>query len=367
MDETNGELDSMHLLVAGGGTGGHIFPALAVAEEVRRGGGVVSFLGSRQGLEARLVPPLGIPFHHLPVAPLVGRGRLGQAASLGTTLVSALRGARLVRRLRATAVLGTGGFASAPGVVGGRLARRPTFLLEPNARPGVANRWLARVATGACVGWEASRERLACPTWVTGVPVRRVFYDRASQPPEGPPRLLVLGGSQGARQLNELLPAALAALQRPPRGLRVVHQAGEEWVGETRRLYEERPRVGVEVTVVPFLDEVAEAMARSHLLVCRAGAITLAELCAVGRGAVLVPLTLADAHQLDNAEVLARAGAAEVLTGGDLGPDRLAERLDGLLGDRATLDAMGRAARTLARPGAATEIVARLRAAQEAA
>jgi len=352
-----------HVLLAGGGTGGHVFPALAVAEELAARGWRVSFTGSAAGLEARLVGERGIPFHALPARPLVGRNLLEKARALTTLARSTAAAARLVRRIGADVVLGTGGYVSAPAVAGARLARRPVLLLEPNAHAGVANRWLSRWASGAAVGYRETIRDLKCPCWVTGVPVRAAFSSvPAELPPASALQLLVLGGSQGAQQVNQAM-AALAAglLDRLP-ALRILHQAGARNLEATREAYAAAGLGDHEdrVEIVPFLDDVAGAMAASHLLVSRAGAITLAEICAAGRASILLPLSIAQGHQMDNARVLADAGGAEVIAAADLTPQLLGDRLAALLGDLPGLARMGRAARALARPRAAADIADRL-------
>jgi len=347
-----------HALLAGGGTGGHVFPALAVGDELARRGWTVSFTGAATGLEARLVPARGIPFHPLPALPLVGKSVGARARALATLGRSALAARRLVRALGADAVLGTGGYVSAPAVVGARLAGRPVLLLEPNARAGVANRWLSRWAAGAVVGYDSARADLACPVWVTGVPVREEFFLVGPELAPGAPRLLVLGGSQGARQLNDLLPAAVATLSGRLPELTVLHQVGERNLEATRAVYREAG-LAAAVEVVPFLDDVAGAMASAHLVLSRAGALTTAEICAAGRASLLLPLAIAKGHQGENAAVLAEAGAAEVLAGGEVTAERLHELLADLLPDRERLAQMGRAARGLARPRAAAAIADR--------
>ncbi|MEA2561273.1 MAG: UDP-N-acetylglucosamine--N-acetylmuramyl-(pentapeptide) pyrophosphoryl-undecaprenol [Acidobacteriota bacterium] len=341
----------LHALLAGGGTGGHIFPALAVAEELGKRGWRVSFAGNESGLEARLVPERGIPFHALPAKPMVGRGLVGRVQSLATLTASGRVAAKLIRDLKVDVVLGTGGYVSAPAVVGARLAGRPILLLEPNARAGVANRWLSRWASAAAIGYPETALDLKCPAWVTGVPVRARFFEvPAELPVMNPPRILVLGGSQGAKQINEAMPEVAKRLP----GVRILHQVGPRNLEEARAAY-----AGIEnVEVVPFLDDVAGAMAESHLLVSRAGAITLAEICAAGRPSVLLPLSIAQAHQVDNARLLADAGAAEMLLSDEM--DKLADRLVDLLAAPATLQRMGRAARSLAKPYAVAEIANRM-------
>jgi UDP-N-acetylglucosamine--N-acetylmuramyl-(pentapeptide) pyrophosphoryl-undecaprenol N-acetylglucosamine transferase len=350
-----------HALLAGGGTGGHVFPALAVAEELVARGWRVSFTGLAGGMEERLSMERGVPFYPLPAKPFLGKGLGARARSLTTLSGSGIAAARLLRRLQADVVLGTGGYVSAPAVVGARLSRRPILLLEPNARAGVANRWLSGFATGAAVAFRETIRDLKCPCVVTGVPVRAAFFAVSPVlPPLPPPRLLVLGGSQGARQVNELMPAAVARLLSRGMALQVLHQAGAKNVEQTRAAYLAAGVPDSTVEVVPFLDDVAGAMAASHLLVSRAGAITVAEICAASRAALFLPLSIAQGHQVDNARLLADAGAAELLTTEMATAENLATRLGALLGDGVLLTRMGQAARGLAKPGAVAAIADRL-------
>lgn len=346
-----------HALLAGGGTGGHVFPALAVGEELAARGWRVSFVGSPTGLEARLVAERGLPFHALAAKPLLGRGLFGKVQALTTMGTSGTAAARLISRIGADVILGTGGYVSAPAVMGARLARRPVLLLEPNARAGVANRWLSRFATAAVVGYRETINDLKCPCWVTGIPVRSAFF---SVPPGLPdfatPRLLVLGGSQGAQQINQAMPIVAARLFERLPDLRITHQAGAKNLEDARAAYAQAGLGEPRVEVVPFLDDVAGAMARSHLLVSRAGAITVAEICAAGRPSLLIPLSIAQAHQVDNARLVTDAGAGEMLRSDELTAERLGDLLLEMLGDRQRLERMAQAARSLARPGAAGRI-----------
>jgi UDP-N-acetylglucosamine--N-acetylmuramyl-(pentapeptide) pyrophosphoryl-undecaprenol N-acetylglucosamine transferase len=284
-----------------------------------------------------------------------------------TVASSGRAAARLIRDLEVDVVLGTGGYVSAPAVVGARLARRPILLLEPNARAGVANRWLSRWASAAAIGYMETAHDLKCPAWVTGVPVRTVFFNVPDElPPLDPPRVLVLGGSQGAKQINEAMPAAAKRLLERVPEARILHQAGASKLDEAREAYARAGLGEPEVQVVAFLDDVAGAMAWSHLLVSRAGAITLAEICAAGRASVLLPLSISLGHQVDNARLLADAGAAELLAPGtadeaDVG--RLTDVLVDLLAGQDAVDRLGRmgkAARSLARPRAVAEIADRM-------
>ena len=360
-DDAMASTPQPHVLLAGGGTGGHVFPALAVAEELVARGWTVSFTGSPTGLEARLVAERGLPFHPLAAKPLLGRGLFGKVQALTTVAGSGAAAASLIRRLGANVVVGTGGYVSAPAVIGARLSGRPVLLLEPNARAGVANRWLSRFATAAAVGYRDTINDLKCPCTVTGIPVRQAFFSVPEMPAMSPaPRLLVLGGSQGAQQINQALPAAaLRLFERWPE-LRIVHQAGAKNLDAARAAYAEAGLSEPQVEVVPFLDDVAGAMARSHLLVSRAGAITVAEICAAGRPALLVPLAIAQAHQVDNARLLTEAGGGEMLRSDELSAERLGDLLLAMLEDGPRLARMGQAARALARPRAAAEIANRV-------
>src|SRR3954471_7630701 len=345
-----------HVLLAGGGTGGHVFPALAVGEELQARGWRVSFVGMAGGIEERLAGERGIPFFPLPARPLVGRGLLGKAGALATLTCSAGSAKRLIREIGADVVLGTGGYVSAPAVVGARLAHRPVLLLEPNGRAGVANRWLSRVATAADVGYQETAADLHCPCRVTGVPVRAPFFAVPEDVPVGPVRLLVLGGSQGAQQINAAMPAAAKLLLAWMDNIAILHQAGARNLEATRAAYAREGPMAAQVEVVPFLDDVAGAMAARHLVISRAGAITVAEICAAGRPSVLVPLAIAKAHQMDNARLLVEAGGAVVIPSDQFSAERLAEQIAGLLSVGPALEAMGRAARSLARPRAAADI-----------
>lgn len=359
-DERAGPLSlPRHALLTGGGSGGHVFPALAVAQALAARGWRVSYAGDAAGIEGRLVPARGFDFVPLAARPWVGRGPLAKARGAATLLGSTLAARRAIVRGGVDVVLGTGGYASVPAALGAVLARRPLLLLEPNARPGTANRRLSRWAVEAAVAYEATARELACPATTTGVPVRAEFF-AVPPPPAGPARLLVLGGSQGARRLNELLPAAAGVAAGAVGGLAVLHQCGPRWLEETRARWLEAAPAGVRVEVVPFVEEVAAALAGATLVLSRAGAITLAEICAAGRPAVLVPLVLAGAHQRDNARWLEQAGAALCLEPEELDAARLGAALAELLGDGERRRGMAERARALARPGAADAIADRM-------
>lgn len=353
---------TQHVLFAGGKSGGHVFPALAVAEELLGRGWTVGFVGTEEGMESRLVRARKLPFYAIRAEAVVGRGWLARVRALLVLARSALGAGRLVRRLGAGVVFGTGGFVSVPTVVGGWLARARIFLFEPNAVPGAANRFLSRLAQHAAVGFANAGTGLHCPSTVTGVPVRAEFFAARPMPPLSPPRVLVLGGSQGARRLNQEVPAALARLAEELGGLEVVHQTGGALLDETLRGYAALQTVHLRSRVVGFIDDVAEQMASSHVVLSRAGAITLAEICAVGRPAILVPLQLAGAHQGENAAVLEAAGAASVIADESFSAESLYAALRPLVEDARRVASMGAAARRLARPDAGTRIADRLEA-----
>jgi UDP-N-acetylglucosamine--N-acetylmuramyl-(pentapeptide) pyrophosphoryl-undecaprenol N-acetylglucosamine transferase len=337
-------------MIMAGGTGGHVFPALATARVLRRRGFDVVWLGTERGIEARLVPAEGIPVEWLSVSGLRGKGVATLLAAPFRLCVALSQALRAMRRHRPSVVLGAGGFASGPGGVAAWLTRRPLVVHEQNAVAGLTNRVLARLAVRVLEGFPGSFGRGVRAERV-GNPVRREIA--AVPPPErrlagrvGPLRLLVFGGSQGAARLNAVLPAALA--QFPP-ALRpeVLHQTGTSGLDETVAAYRSR---GIDADVRPFIDDMAGAYGWADLAVCRAGALTVAELAAAGLPAVLVPFPAAvDDHQTRNAEQVVAAGAAVLLPESTLTPVSLAEVLRGLLeAGRPRLATMGMAARRTA-------------------
>lgn len=308
-------------------------------------------------MERTMVERSGLDYYGLPARAVVGQSAMQRAAAVAGTGLSSLRAKKLICSLDVAAVLGTGGYASVPGVLGARLARRPVVLLEPNAMPGVANRLLSRWAAVAAVTTVRTGQQLHCRSVATGVPVRPEFSIRAEPAAStGSVHLLVLGGSQGARQLNQLLPPALARLAPEFPGIRVTHQVGADLVEQAQQTYQEHSLGDIDLRIVPFLDEVAATMATAHLVISRAGAVTLAEICAVGRAALLLPLTLAGSHQVANANTLVEAGGAEVLSPTETTSATLADRLGALLQNRQRLVDMGRALQGLARPEAAANV-----------
>ena len=345
------------ILIMAGGTGGHVFPGLAVAEFLRDKGEEVQWLGTPAGLESRIVPAAGFALHTLPVVGLRGKGIVNWLLApwrLGIALWAALV---LLIRLKPRMVLGMGGFASGPGGLIASALNIPLVIHEQNAVAGLTNRWLARVAERVLEAFPGTfPEKVGARH--AGNPVRAKISgllapDLRFLGREGPVRVLVLGGSLGALALNETVPAALARLPAEVRPL-VRHQAGERTLDQARRAY---VKAGVEAEITAFIEDMPAAYAWADVVVCRAGALTVSELAAAGLGAILVPFPHAvDDHQTANARYLTRAGAAVLIPSAEFDAKRLAAELSVM--DRTRALAMAEAARALAMPDA-TETVAR--------
>jgi len=345
---------SRTVMIMAGGTGGHVFPALAIAGELRSAREIV-WLGTERGIEARLVPAAGYPTEWIEVEGLRGKG-IGRWLGAPVRLLRAIAQARrALRRRRPGVVLGLGGFASGPGGIAAWLAGTPLVIHEQNAVAGLTNRWLSRFATRIAEGFPGSFPAGKGALYV-GNPVRPEIA--ALPPPRqrfesrtGPARLFVFGGSQGASALNRLVPAAVALLPESRRP-QVLHQTGTKDRDATEAAYR---AAGVQADVRAFVDDMAAAYAEADLVVSRAGALTVAELAAAGVGAILVPFPAAvDDHQTRNAEWLGRVSAAQVVSEAGLTAPELANRLATLLGNgRTRLLAMAEAARAQARPDAA--------------
>jgi UDP-N-acetylglucosamine--N-acetylmuramyl-(pentapeptide) pyrophosphoryl-undecaprenol N-acetylglucosamine transferase len=350
------------IVIAGGGTGGHLYPGLAVARELlrERPNAQVSFAGTARGIEARVIPREGFALDLIRSAGLKGKSWSSRLHGASLLVPSMLDAWRLLSRRRPAVVLGVGGYSSGPVVLLAALRGIPTMVIEQNAVPGLTNRWLARVVRAAAVTYDDTRRFFGPRSFVAGNPVRAEFFasaDVGARPGAGP-RVLILGGSQGAHAINLAAVAAAAELARRLPGLEVVHQTGERDLDAVREGYR---RVGVAARAESFLDPVAAEVIAADLVICRAGATTLAELAASGRPAVLVPFPAAtDDHQRKNARVLVEAGAALMLEERDLTGERLAAAAVDLVGDQAKRQAMGHAMRRFARPDAASRIVARL-------
>lgn len=345
----------MRVLIMAGGTGGHIFPALAVAERLRAEGAEVLWLGARDGLETRLVPRAGFALETIRIRGLRGKGVLGWLLLPFRLVLAMFESLLVIMRFRPLTVLGMGGFVTGPGGLTTWLLRKPLVVHEQNAVAGMTNRWLARLATRSLVAFPAA---LPAAT-LTGNPVRETI-ERLPEPAqrfagrEGPLRLLVLGGSQGARSLNQAVPRVLSGIAVDRRPL-VHHQTGRD---ADREVALEYTRAGVDARVEPFIEDMAAAYAWADLVICRAGALTLAELAAAGLGAILVPYPWAvDDHQRRNGEFLVAAGAARLLVEGSELQEALARTLAELAdAGRDGLLAMAQAARGLALPDAAGRV-----------
>ena len=341
-------------LVMAGGTGGHIFPGLAVAQGLRERGWRVHWLGApAPSMESRLVPPQGFAFETVQFGGVRGKG-WASWIGLPMRLIKAFwQSLQVVRRLRPDVVVGLGGYISFPGGMMGVLCGRPLVLHEQNSIAGMANRWLSRVAARVFCAFPGA---IARGEWI-GNPLRASFAQQAAPAMRfaqrsGPLRVLVLGGSLGAQALNEALPAALA---RMPESLRpqVLHQSGERHIDSLRQAY---AQAGVQAELTPFIDDTAHAMAQADVVICRAGASTVTELAAVGVAALLVPFPHAvDDHQTHNARFLSDAQAAWLWPQTELNAERLAQWLGPL--QRPVLQAMAERAHSLAKPDAASHVV----------
>jgi UDP-N-acetylglucosamine--N-acetylmuramyl-(pentapeptide) pyrophosphoryl-undecaprenol N-acetylglucosamine transferase len=341
------------VMILAGGTGGHVYPALAVARELLAEGHEVVWMGTRTGLEARVVPVAGIPVEWLAVSGLRGKGWRSKLAAPFMLLRALRQSLAILRKIRPQVVLGMGGFVSGPGGLMARLLRIPVVLHEQNRVPGTTNRLLAKRATVVLEAFPESFPAAAGARW-TGNPLRREIAALRREPgraPNDPPNLLVVGGSLGARALNEALPAALAITALP---VKVRHQTGEAMRAETAARYAE---AGIEARVDAFVEDIAEAYAWADLAVCRAGAMTVSELSAAGVPAILIPFPHAiDDHQTQNARYLAEAGAAVLLPQTELTPERLATEIAGLLNHPDRLKSMSAKAAALAKPEAARTV-----------
>jgi UDP-N-acetylglucosamine--N-acetylmuramyl-(pentapeptide) pyrophosphoryl-undecaprenol N-acetylglucosamine transferase len=360
----------MRVLIAGGGTGGHLFPGIAVAEEVIARGGEVLFVGTTRGIEARVLPAAGYPLELLTVS---GLNRVGPIRMIGGLIklpFAFLRCLSILRRFRPDVVLGVGGYASGPLVMAAALTGRPSAIQEQNSVPGFTNRVLGKLVRAVFIAFnEAAAAFPSEKVATTGNPVRKGFREARALAPVAavdatlPTRLLILGGSQGARAVSNLVigAAALLAKSRPGK-FTIVHQTGTSDADRVKGAYAEHGLADV-VTVRAFIDDMVSAYRDADLVIARAGALTLAELAIAGVPAILIPLpTAADDHQTRNAAAFAVAGAAVVLPQKQATPEQLAGELESLLDDREVRKKMSAAMTLLARPAAAASVVDRLAA-----
>jgi UDP-N-acetylglucosamine--N-acetylmuramyl-(pentapeptide) pyrophosphoryl-undecaprenol N-acetylglucosamine transferase len=343
----------MRAVLAGGGTGGHVIPALAIAKELQNlYQAEVLFIGTARGMETRLVPAAGYPLELIKVGQL---NRVSLATRMRTLVdlpMSVVHSARLLGKFKPQVVIGVGGYASGPAMLAAALKGIPSLIFEPNLIPGFTNRMAAVMASEAAVQFEQTGSYFRKAT-VTGVPVREAFFQIPSRTAGEVPTLLVFGGSQGSRAINRAV-LSLSLLHERLSAFHLIHQTGEREYNEAREAYS---KAGVSAEVFPFINDIPQMFCRADLLLCRSGASTVAEIAAAGKAAVFIPLpTAADDHQRKNAEALVDAGAGVMLPEKELTPERLAETLAGLLGDRARLERMSEAARKMAHPDAAKEI-----------
>ncbi len=345
----------MRAILAGGGTGGHVIPALAIAQELQKQHGAeVLFIGTARGIENRLVPAAGFPLKLVQVGAL---NRVSLATRL-KTLFDLPRAfwdsRRILSDFQPDIVIGVGGYASGPAMLAAVLNRIPTLAFEPNVVPGFANRVVARMVSGAAVHFAETVEYFRHAE-VTGVPVRQAFFEIADKR-VGKPTLLVFGGSQGARAINQAMTQCLPELLQQVPDLHLIHQTGERDYNDTQAAYQ---RAGASAEVYPFINDMPAFFARADLVLCRSGASTVAEITAAGKPAVFVPFPrAADDHQRVNAQALERVGAAVVLEETKLDRVWLVDTIGALLKDPGRLRRMSEAARRLAHPNAARDIAA---------
>jgi UDP-N-acetylglucosamine--N-acetylmuramyl-(pentapeptide) pyrophosphoryl-undecaprenol N-acetylglucosamine transferase len=350
-------------VIAGGGTGGHLFPGVAVAHELKkqRPDAQVSFAGTARGIEARVVPREGFALDLIRSGGLKGKSLVDRLRGFGLIPLGLRDGWQIISRRKPNLVIGVGGYSSGPVVLVAAMRGIPTLLLEQNAVPGLTNRLLAPFVAAAGVAFESTKAFFGPKAFVSGNPVRAEFLQGAASDPSRHEQqsvgVLIFGGSQGAHAINVAMVEAAPELARSGSHLRLTHQTGERDVEMVRDGYR---RAGLEAEVEPCLDDMGRRVRDADLIVSRAGATTLAELTAAGRPAILIPLPSAtDDHQRKNAETLAAAGAAEVMLQRETSGARLAQRILALAGDPAERERMALAARGLGRPDAARFIVDR--------
>jgi UDP-N-acetylglucosamine--N-acetylmuramyl-(pentapeptide) pyrophosphoryl-undecaprenol N-acetylglucosamine transferase len=347
------------LLIAGGGTGGHVFPAIAVAREwLRRepeGARSVVLVGTEAGMEARLVPQAGLPLETIRAAGLKGMGGAKLARNLAKLPAGLWDSEKIMRRHHFNVAFGVGGYASGPMILAARLHGIPAMIFEPNVEPGFTNRVLASLANRVACGFTETARRFGERAVATGIPVRQEFFSIARKEHQEPFNLLITGGSRGALPINRAVVDSLDLIAPRKNQLFIVHQTGERDYNAVRVAYARRE---FRAEVVPFIENMAERFAQADLILCRSGAITTAEVAAAGRAAIFIPFGAAtDAHQTRNAEAMQNAGAARLLPQTELTPERLTQEIFTLLDQPRRITEMEEQARRLARPRAVEDIV----------
>jgi len=355
-----GETGVTTLMIAGGGTGGHIYPAVAIAREFvsRDAARRVVFVGTQHGLEKTIVPKAGFTLEFIDAGGLKGKGAADLVRNLLRLPFGFLQAWRLVGKHEPDVVLGVGGYSSGPVLAAARLRGVPTIIHEANAFPGVANRVLARVVTKVLVAFADAAPRLKRKdAIVTGNPIRAEFFNVNRQPAtDNRQRLLIFGGSQGSRVINNVMSEALLFLAHLKDRLAIVHQTGPADLERVRGAYQ--ASTFSNARVVPYIDPMVDEIAAADLVVCRSGAMTVGELAAAGRAAIFIPFAAAtNNHQELNARVVEKAGGGVVITEAELTPERLAAAIGGVVSDPARARRMGEAAHALATPEATKRIV----------
>ena len=347
------------LLIAGGGTGGHVFPAIAVAREWLRRGTEgersVVIVGTESGMESRLVPQAGLPLETIRVAGLKGMGGAKLARNLAMLPAGLWDSEKIVQRHNFNVAFGVGGYASGPMILAARLHGVPAMIFEPNVEPGFTNRLLANLANRVACGFPETAKRFGERSVSTGIPVRHEFFSIKRKEHREPFSILITGGSRGALPINRAVVDSLDVLATRKNQLFIVHQTGERDYNAVRVAYARRE---FRAEVVPFIENMAERFAQADLILCRSGAITTAEVAAAGRAAIFIPFGAAtDAHQTRNAEAMQNAGAACLLPQTELTPERLTKEIFTLLDQPRRITEMEEQARRLARPRAVEDIV----------
>jgi len=352
----------VRIAIAGGGTGGHIIPALAIADELKSAHGAeILFIGTPRGLESQLVPKAGYPLSMIEVGQLKNVSLATRARTVLDLPLSLLKCRTLLRKFKPDAVIGVGGYASGPAMGAAILGGIPTLAFEPNAYPGLANRIVGKWVSAAAVNF-APAAKYFRNAQITGIPVRSEFFHLLPRPASASPHLLVFGGSQGARALNTFMPQIAVRLLAAVPGLTILHQAGARHAEATLAAYQASGAPPERWKVHAFLDDMPRQFGTADLVLSRSGASTVAELAAAAKPSILIPFPqAADDHQRKNAEVLAEAGAAEMLIERELTPELLEQTLTRMLADRPALDRMSVQARKLALPDATNRIAAMVR------
>jgi UDP-N-acetylglucosamine--N-acetylmuramyl-(pentapeptide) pyrophosphoryl-undecaprenol N-acetylglucosamine transferase len=348
---------AMKLLIAGGGTGGHVFPAIAIAQEWLSRGKEreVVLVGTERGIEMKLVPQAGLPLETLRVAGLKGKGGATLVKNFAMLAPAMLDARRVLRKHKPIAAFGVGGYAAGPMMLATWFSGIPNVIFEPNAEPGLTNKLLAKLSKRIATGYEISAHTWGKKAVVTGCPVRPGFFSITPRKLEKPFRLLVTGGSQGALPINRTFVDSMDLLASRKTDLSIVHQTGERDYNAVRIAYARRE---INAEVVPFLTNMAERFAWADVIVCRAGAITAAEIAAAGRAAIFIPFGAAtDSHQLRNAQEMHRAGAGRLISEKELTAERLTNEIFSLLDQPDQIEKQSAAAHALARPTAASDIV----------